>query len=72
MVQDKARHLGDQWHADFVDAGDAGHINVASGHSLWKGGLALLNRLGHRRGMAGPPSSHRVDALSVVDREPST
>jgi predicted alpha/beta hydrolase family esterase len=72
MAQDKARDLADQWHADFVDAGDARRINVARGHGLWKGGLALLNRLGHRRGTAGPPSSHRVDAWSVVDREPLT
>jgi hypothetical protein len=30
------------WGADFVDAGDSGHINTASGHGPWPEGLMRL------------------------------
>lgn len=33
------------WGALFVDAGEAGHINVASGHGAWPEGLDLLVEL---------------------------
>ncbi|MBP2301353.1 RBBP9/YdeN family alpha/beta hydrolase [Azospirillum picis] len=33
------------WGADFIDAGDAGHINPASGHGPWPMGEALVKEL---------------------------
>lgn len=33
------------WGADFIDAGDAGHINSASGHGPWPMGETLLKDL---------------------------
>jgi predicted alpha/beta hydrolase family esterase len=45
MAQDRARILANLWEAAFVDAGGAGHINVASGHGPWPEGLQLLDRL---------------------------
>lgn len=45
MAQDRARIIANLWEAAFVDAGDAGHINVASGHGAWPEGLRLLDQL---------------------------
>lgn len=45
MAQDRARIIANLWEAAFVDAGDAGHINVASGHGGWPDGLRLLDQL---------------------------
>ena len=42
---DRARFWADVWGAEFVNAGGAGHINVASGHGQWTEGLGLLKRL---------------------------
>jgi predicted alpha/beta hydrolase family esterase len=42
---DHARLLAEAWGARFVDAGLAGHINVASGHGAWPEGLRLLEDL---------------------------
>ena len=39
---DEATALADAWGAEFSDAGDAGHINVASGHGPWPEGLMRL------------------------------
>jgi predicted alpha/beta hydrolase family esterase len=36
---DEAQELAGAWGAEFSDAGDAGHINVASGHGPWPEGL---------------------------------
>lgn len=41
--QARARFLAGRWGARFVDAGDAGHINAASGHGPWPRGLDLLS-----------------------------
>jgi predicted alpha/beta hydrolase family esterase len=38
----RARALARLWEARFVDLGVAGHVNVASGHGPWPGGLKLL------------------------------
>ncbi|WP_088348241.1 MULTISPECIES: alpha/beta hydrolase [Rhodomicrobium] len=43
----KARSLAQSWGAEFVNAGAAGHINVASGHGRWPEGLDILKRLQH-------------------------
>lgn len=42
---DRAAHLAATWNADFVNVGDAGHINSESGFGPWPGGLRLLQRL---------------------------
>lgn len=39
----RVRFLASAWQADFVNAGRAGHINVASGHQHWEQGRALLS-----------------------------
>lgn len=41
--QARARLFAGRWGARFVDAGDAGHINAASGHGPWSEGLDLLS-----------------------------
>jgi predicted alpha/beta hydrolase family esterase len=35
----RASDFAEAWGSEFVDAGDAGHINVASGHGPWPEGL---------------------------------
>jgi hypothetical protein len=42
---DAARGWAKAWGAQFVNLGDAGHVNVASGHGAWPEGLALHDRL---------------------------
>jgi len=37
-----ARSKAEAWGSTFVDAGDSGHINVASGHGPWPEGLMRL------------------------------
>jgi hypothetical protein len=49
MEIERARVIANMWEAAFVDAGDAGHINVASGHGGWPEGLRLLDQLQLRR-----------------------
>jgi predicted alpha/beta hydrolase family esterase len=49
MAQDRAHVIANMWEAAFVDAGNAGHINVASGHGGWPEGLRLLDQLLVRR-----------------------
>jgi predicted alpha/beta hydrolase family esterase len=41
----RARGFAEQWGSRFVDIGDCGHINVASGFGPWPEGMALLNEL---------------------------
>ncbi|WP_404294336.1 RBBP9/YdeN family alpha/beta hydrolase (plasmid) [Microvirga sp. RSM25] len=45
MAPDRARVLANAWEAAFVDVGDAGHINVASGHGAWPEGRRWLDHL---------------------------
>jgi serine hydrolase len=41
----RARQLANAWHADFVDAGPLGHINVDSGLGPWPAGVRILCHL---------------------------
>ncbi len=41
----RSREMAAAWSADFHDAGDAGHINDASGLGSWEQGQELLARL---------------------------
>jgi predicted alpha/beta hydrolase family esterase len=45
MDQDRARDLSDAWGADFIDMGEAGHINADSGFGPWSEGKALRDLL---------------------------
>lgn len=40
-----ARQWADIWGSDFLNIGDAGHINVDSGHGPWPQGLQLFKEL---------------------------
>lgn len=42
---DRSQLFARSWGATFVDIGEAGHINVASGHGLWPEGGAILQAL---------------------------
>lgn len=59
MEQDRARRLSEAWGADFVDMGDAGHINVASGFGPWPEGQALRDVLLLASGGARPAQTRR-------------
>lgn len=41
----RARQLANAWHADFVDTGPLGHINVDSGLGPWPAGERILRHL---------------------------
>lgn len=43
---DRAKYFANQWGSEFINIGDAGHINAASGHYQWNEGLAILKKLG--------------------------
>ena len=47
MNVERAEALAAAWHAEFVNAGEAGHINVASGHGPWEDGEVLLSECLH-------------------------
>ncbi len=36
---ERAKELAEIWGSEFVDAGDSGHLNTASGHGPWPDGL---------------------------------
>ena len=42
---ERARGFAADWGSDFQLAGDAGHINVASGHGPWPEGLLMFAEL---------------------------
>ncbi|RYY67088.1 MAG: serine hydrolase family protein [Chitinophagaceae bacterium] len=43
---DRAKFFAENWGSEFINIGNAGHINAASGHSNWDEGMALLKTLG--------------------------
>jgi predicted alpha/beta hydrolase family esterase len=45
VAVERAREFAGNWKAVFIDAGEAGHINVASGHGPWPDGEQLLEDL---------------------------
>ncbi len=54
------------WGAKLVDEGDAGHINVESGHGRWPKGLTYLSWLAYA---AGANPSGRLDSIYVDGAE---
>jgi uncharacterized protein len=43
---ERAQFFATHWGSAFINLGNAGHINVDSGHGQWDEGLALLKSLG--------------------------
>jgi predicted alpha/beta hydrolase family esterase len=39
---ERAKFFAENWGSTFINLGNAGHINVASGHTNWEEGLKLL------------------------------
>jgi len=57
VAYERAEAFAARWRARLVDLGDAGHINVASGHGPWPEGLAHLADLDRSlQGAASVPS----------------
>jgi predicted alpha/beta hydrolase family esterase len=42
---ERAEYFASYWGSQFINIGDAGHINTASGHKEWKEGLSILKKL---------------------------
>ena len=42
---DRAKQFAKSWGSELINIGDAGHINVSSGHGQWKQGLEILKML---------------------------
>jgi predicted alpha/beta hydrolase family esterase len=53
---ERARQFADAWGSLFLDAGDAGGLDAASGHGPWPEGLLLFSRL--LRNLSAPPLAH--------------
>ncbi|WP_183578655.1 RBBP9/YdeN family alpha/beta hydrolase [Mucilaginibacter sp. X5P1] len=45
VTLERARHFADSWGSEWVNIGDAGHINSSSGLGEWHQGLELLKKL---------------------------
>lgn len=43
---ERATFFAKNWGSDLINIGDAGHINVSSGHGQWKQGFEILKSLG--------------------------
>ena len=43
---DRAQFFAENWGSEFINIGEAGHINVSSGHTNWEEGLNILKMLG--------------------------
>ena len=43
---ERAKLFAAKWGSEFINIGDAGHINILSGHTEWKEGLEILKTLG--------------------------
>lgn len=54
MERDKARDLATAWKVPFLDIGNAGHINIASGFGRWPQGYELARQVSDRIGRSSP------------------
>ncbi|MFN7540887.1 MAG: RBBP9/YdeN family alpha/beta hydrolase [Bacteroidota bacterium] len=43
---ERAKYFAENWGSEFINIGDAGHINTSSGHTKWEEGLTILKKLG--------------------------
>ncbi len=65
----RARILANLWEAAFLDLGSVGHMNAASGHGPWPGGLQLLERFRTPRQQARPKRRESPgQALHVAEK----
>ncbi|CUS44526.1 MAG: alpha/beta hydrolase [Pseudomonadota bacterium] len=69
---ERAHSLAATWGSHFVDAGEQGHINAASGIGWWSEGQELLDRVihaaGDRKGRPRPPGDARsILAVNATD-----
>lgn len=55
---DKVRQLAIRWGSRFLSIGDAGHINIDSGHTQWEQGFSLLSDCIESNGSA---AGYRID-----------
>jgi uncharacterized protein len=46
VTLERAKYFAEKWGSEFINIGNAGHINTASGYGEWKEGLAILKTLG--------------------------
>jgi uncharacterized protein len=45
VTVERARFFADNWGSEFVNIGNAGHINTAAGYGQWAAGLQILQQL---------------------------
>jgi len=43
---ERAKFFANNWGSEFINIGNAGHINAASGYHKWDAGLEILKKLG--------------------------
>ena len=46
VTLERAKFFAENWGSEFINLGNAGHINASSGHTNWDKGLAILKTLG--------------------------
>jgi predicted alpha/beta hydrolase family esterase len=46
VTTERAKYFAGNWGSRFINIGNAGHINAASGHYKWEQGLEILKMLG--------------------------
>jgi predicted alpha/beta hydrolase family esterase len=68
VTLDRARAFAQGWGSTFIDLGQAGHINVASGHGPWPKGRALLRDLLAQATAAWSPISATTGPSPNADR----
>ena len=49
MSIERAAYYANQWGSEFINIGEAGHINSLSGYGEWYEGLEILSRLSHSK-----------------------
>jgi predicted alpha/beta hydrolase family esterase len=64
MARDKARDLAAAWRAQFLDIGNVGHINVASGFGRWVRGYELALQVAERADRVQRPRQQRLPAVA--------
>lgn len=68
MPYDAAIMLAADWQAELHDAGQAGHINAASGHGHWQAGHDILRQLLDRTELPAPQLSTPADGMPLTLR----
>lgn len=60
----KAEKLAADWHSLFLDAGESGHINAASGHGPWPEGLMVFSQF-----LANLPSPAQTEQAAAAENK---